>query len=747
MINTEHIFLIAKKELRSYFDNPTAYIVLVVFLLLWQFLFFRQAFLIGEASLRGLFDLLPWLSLLLIPAITMGSISQEKSEGTLEFLLTHPLRDLELLAGKFLGAMGFMAVTLLFVFPIAMSLSSFGNLDWGVVIGQYLASLLISAVLVALGVFVSSLLSNQISSLLVAAAACFFLVIAGTETVTAALPLQLAPVLERLSVLSHFDSMSRGVIDVRDVWYALSATAIFVSLAYVQLLKRRFGNRRSQYRRYQTAIALFIGIAILTNVVGARIPGRLDLTQDKLYTLTPESKRALADLKDVVNVTLYGSGQLPAQLQPTLRDTKDILRDYETAGKGNVTVAYKDPSGNPAVAQEAASQGVREVQFNVIGQEELQVKSGFLGVAVAYAGKNEVIPFLQDTSELEYQLTGYITKLTKTEKKKLVFLSGHGEKSRLGEYGALNSELEKQFEVEEVTINDTTPKFPDNTAAVVVAGPTQTVDDKTKTVLREYLAGGGSALFLIDTVTLSQQTMSGTPNSNSLADFVSEYGVEVQPNLVYDLRSHETVQIGGGGFLGYAIPYPFWPRVAVVDRSSPVTAKLESLVLPWASSLTLNDGKLNEKGLTATKLLATTRFGGVQKDTFAVSPEQQLPEENLGEQIMAVSVSPKDAKATQQMRLIVVGDSEFIADQFVEQSPEALAFGIGTLSWLGGEESLAGVRLKQKAERKLFFEHPTQIALVKYGNMSLALVVPLGLGLWRLSRRRNLQRLTYTSPL
>ena len=123
MISFKNIWTIAKKELRAYFDGPTAYVVLAVFLFLWEFLFFRDAFLVGDASLRNLFGVLPWLCIVLVPAITMATISQEKNEGTLEFLLTHPLRDLELILGKFVGATAFLGVALAFALPIAASLA------------------------------------------------------------------------------------------------------------------------------------------------------------------------------------------------------------------------------------------------------------------------------------------------------------------------------------------------------------------------------------------------------------------------------------------------------------------------------------------------------------------------------------------------------------------------------------------------------------------------------------------------
>lgn len=748
-VNLKNILAIAKKEIRTYFNSPTAYIVLAVFLLLWEFLFFQSVFLVGETSLRGLFNYLPWLFILFVPAITMGSVSQERNEGTLELLLTHPVKDLELLIGKFLGSLAFAAITLLAIFPIAFSLGSFGNLDWGVVFGQYLGSLFFAATLVALGVYVSSLFASQISALLVAAALSFFYIIAGFDFVTGSLPSFLVPIFERLSVLSHFESMSRGIIDLRDLWYFLSAIVVFISSAYLLLLKRRFGNRRSLYRSYQLGITIFIGIAVLTNIVGSRIPGRIDLTQDRLYTLTDATKKTLGDLNDVVNVTLFASNELPAQLQPVLRDTKDMLRDYQTFGKGNIVVSYKNTSGNQQVAQEASSLGVREVQFNVVGQDQFQVKTGFLGLAVSYAGKNEAIPFVQDTSDLEYQLTSFVKKLTTKDRKQIGFLTGHGEKSLFQDYRALNNELEKQFEVKDLTIDDKNLAVPENTAALVIAGPTQKIDEKTRAAIRTYVTKGGSAFFLIDPISVSPQALYSSPNQESFADFLKDYGVEIQQDMVYDLRSNESVRFGGGGgFMSYVLPYPFWARVMSLDQTSPITSKIESLVLPWASSLTLNDAKAKEQGFVTSKLLSTTRFGGKTAGSASIAPDQQLPQTNLGEQLVAVSLEAANTGASgKKGRIVVVTDSDFISDQFAQNAPENIAFGMGALSWLGQEESLAGIRIKQKAERKLLFENATQVGLVKYGNILLALLIPIGYGAFRLIRRRNLRRFNYSSNL
>ena len=738
MINTEKMLIVARKELKGYFDNPTAYIVLVVFLLLWEFLFFRNAFVIGEASLRGLFDLLPWLALLLVPALTMGSIAQEKNEGTLELLLTHPLRDLDILVGKFLATVGFVGLALLAVIPIAISFSLFGSLDWGVVLGQYLAGLLLVAVLASLGIFISSLLANQISVLLVAATTSFFLVIAGFEMVTVSLPLSVAEVFERLSVLSHFNSMARGVIDLRDVWYLLSATAVFLSLAYLQLLRRRFGNRKSLFRRYQMGTVLFVGIVVLTNIVGSRIPGRLDLTQGNLYTLTSETKQVLSDVPDVVNLTLYASDQLPAQLQPTLRDVKDTLRDYNTMGGGNVVVSILNPDNDSQVAQEAQSRGIQPVQFNVIGQQELQVRSGYLGVAVSYAGATENIPFIQDTSDLEYRLTSSIRQLTVTDKKKVMFLIGHGEKPQFS-VRAFSEELAKQFEVTDLMVEqDEEFVIGDDVDVVIVAGPSQEMEEQTRQELIRFVENGGGLMALVDGMAVNPQTGSVTPVQTNINKVLRVFGVTVNQNLVYDLRSNEVVSLGGGPF-GLSVAYPFWPRVLAGQDNMAITEGLESVVLPWPSSVTVDEEAAADKGFTVSTLLATTQFGGQKEGVVSVDPTKEVSGDNLAEQVVAVSVNGADNSG----RLVAVGDSDFVSGQFAQDLSENIALALASVSWLAGEESLSGIQLRQQGGRRLMFTNATQVGLVKYGNMALVFVVPLGLGFIRLSRRRNLREQKY----
>jgi len=382
----------------------------------------------------------------------------------------------------------------------------------------------------------------------------------------------------------------------------------------------------------------------------------------------------------------------------------------------------------------------------VLSREEFQVKSGYLGLTLSYGGQNEVIPFISDTSDLEYQLTSLVRKLTVTNKKKIAFLEGNGEKSPSFDYKVLSEELKKQFEIKEVVDDEKNPVSLKDYSAVVIAGPKQKISQKTRDEIKSYLASGGSALFLIDSISIEPQTLVGSVNSESFSDFLKDYGINIQQDIVYDLRSNETVRFGGG-LLTYLLPYPFWVKVVAADKDSPILSKIESLVLPWPSSISPDESKIKENGFDFKKLLTTSQFGGKVSDNFSVSPDRNLPNSNLGDQLVGIQLQSKEIKEGKKTNIIVISNSDFLTDQFVSNSSQNLAFGTSALSFLTQEESLSSISLKQKAVRSLYFQNDFEIVAVKYGNMALAVISITGMGIFRILRRRNLSATSYKASV
>jgi ABC-2 type transport system permease protein len=229
---------ITKRELRTYFNSPVAYIVVTVFMLLAGYLFFNTLFIEKQAEMRGYFGLAPMLFTFIIPAITMRLIAEEKGSGTLELLITMPVRDWEVVLGKFLAAMGLLTVLMLLTLVYAFTLASIGPVDKGPTFGGYLGLLLMGGAYVAIGVMASSFTRNQIVAFILAFAISFALYLFGR--IVQIVPEALQPVVSYLSMDGHFESISRGVIDSRDVLYYLSVMAVSLVIATVSLESRRW---------------------------------------------------------------------------------------------------------------------------------------------------------------------------------------------------------------------------------------------------------------------------------------------------------------------------------------------------------------------------------------------------------------------------------------------------------------------------------------------------------------------------
>ncbi len=236
----ENILIITKKEFKSYFISPIAYVFITVFLVISNFLFFQGFFLNNQADMRGYFSLLPWIFLFFVPAVTMRTWSEEKKGRTLELLLTWPISDLEVVIGKFLAAFAFLAVAVLASVTIPITIMTLGTPDMGPIIGGYVGALLMGAAYLAIGLWISSHTENQIIAFIVGVVVTFILFIMSNPFVLMAVPHWMAPVLSYIGLGNHFESIERGVIDSRDILYYLSIIGFFLFLNVQSLGSRKW---------------------------------------------------------------------------------------------------------------------------------------------------------------------------------------------------------------------------------------------------------------------------------------------------------------------------------------------------------------------------------------------------------------------------------------------------------------------------------------------------------------------------
>jgi ABC-2 type transport system permease protein len=238
------VAIILRRELASYFATPIAYVVLVIFLLMSNLFTFGlgQLFERSQADLAPFFNFLPWVYLFLIPAVSMRLWSEERKSGSIELLLTQPVTLWQAVLGKFFAAWVFIGIALALTFPVWITVNYLGNPDNGAIFAAYLGSLFISGGFLAVGSLMSSITRNQLIAFLLAGVLCLLFLLAGFPVVTDWLgswaPQWLVDGVTSLSFLTHFENITRGVLDLRDVlYYAL--VIIFFLLASTVMLEAR----------------------------------------------------------------------------------------------------------------------------------------------------------------------------------------------------------------------------------------------------------------------------------------------------------------------------------------------------------------------------------------------------------------------------------------------------------------------------------------------------------------------------
>jgi ABC-type uncharacterized transport system involved in gliding motility auxiliary subunit len=728
------IWTVARRELRALFDLPTGYILLVVFLAINGFLFFRQAFLSQTASLRPMLDLLPWEFLFFVPAVTMRSLAEDIRSGQIEVVLAQPLSELELLLGKYLGSVLFLWIALALTLAIPIGLAVGADLQWGTLLAQYVGAALLAAGLAGVGIWASSLSRSQITAFILAAGVMFLLVLLGLDPLIVGLPPLLGAAAARIGVLSHFESMGRGVIDLRDLIYFLSLAGIFLALAYGALLSRKLAPGTGTRSRLRLGVAMLASSLVVVNLLGSYIGGRLDLTPGHAYTLSPATREIARRLDDLVTVKVFASKELPTEVALMKRDLDDLLRDLRSAGNGRIRVVERDPADDPAAKREAQNLGIQPVQFNVIGQSELQVKEGYLALAIQHGSQTETIPLVQRTDDLEYRLASSIRQLTRAKKPVIGFVAQ--QRGPDVSFNEMQEQLRHSYELRNIDLADSTQPGPD-VVALVLAGTPDSLTAKQQDRLQAFFNRGGSALVLAPGMQMSDQMPTALPRPVAFNAVLKPFGVQVRSDMAYDLLANEVIPLPSD-FGRVLQVYPFFIR-AQSSRLSPVNQDVGSVVLTWASTI---DTTGAAKG-TITPLFVSSRAGGAFTAMTSVAPSQDFPQTDLKPRLLAAMVAPGDTTKGARGRLVVVGSFDFATDRFVRSAPENLAFTLNAVDWLAQDEALIAIRSKDRTPPRLMFQSAAEREGVKYGNLiGLPLLVAL-FGAARIIRRRRRTRETY----
>ena len=638
------MWAICKKEWTQYLSGLTGYLIIGFYLLVnGLFLFVLpnyNVFDFGYASLQVYFDFAPWFLLLLIPAITMRSFSEEYKQGTYELLVSLPIKQVQLVAAKFLGSFLIVVVAILptLLYAVALdSLSAVGGLDWGATIGAYWGLICLSAVYTAIGVFTSSITKNGLIALLFSIAISA-LMYKGFDWLSAISVFNngFDFYVQQLGLSSHYQNGNKGVITLRDLFYFISLVVLF-GIGAIEQIKGKIKN---------TLVLISI---IAVNYIVTLFPTQLDLTKDHRYTLSASSSEIIKSISAPVKIHLYLGGEIPTYYKKIAQSAVALLNQlqqmnpqniqwqlevpskmyadtalyqlYDSLSKMGVPIERVQDQGNASdkrVDQLLIPGALVEVQ----GQKPMAIdlRSGKKYFKPYNVVKDIPVEDLEASANaaealLEHKFVQAIYLLNRTTVPQISYLIGNGEPVDLS-VNDLGVSIKNQYHL---TVFDLKKGYPDarKIKTLLIVKPTQPFTDADKLKLDQYVMGGGNIIWAIDKLYAEYDSLQKTSGSYiafdrglGLDDLLFKYGVRINANLVQDLNCAKLPIVVGkqadGAPMIQRIPWPYYPFLNGNDNA-PISQNMDRVLSLFPSSI----DTLANKEIKKTILLSTdtnTRF-------------------------------------------------------------------------------------------------------------------------------------------
>jgi len=535
-------------------------------------------------------------------------------------------------------------------------------------------------------------------------------------------------------------------------------------------------NRLKNRSEIVVVIAAVIAVIALINYVSTRHFARIDLTENKQYTVSNATKRILRDLDDIVNIKVFFSKELPPETHNTVNTVRDLLNEYKSIAGGKLRVTWEDPAGNEEAQAAARSLGVPEVTLQTIKKDKAQSLRCYMGIGIMYADRKESIPVVQNLATLEYDLTQAIIRVKRTSPPKIGILKaqmadfipeqisarmGISEETTAKKYASLFTNLSHDYEVVTVDVSEGAPVNSEIRTLIIPGGTHFT--ERTLFEIDQYFMNGGNLIVLANPVGISfQQGPQASVQESKILELLEHYGIRVERNLIMDAScGHVQVPRNVGPFtINEMMPYPFFIRVVEngFNKDNPAVSSHAELILAWASSLT---HKIDENsGISAVSLVNSSNEAWAVSENFDIMPQQQyniprddklsvhtlashlsgdfksffdgkpIPPVREREQddeedsMSKINLVPKDkdravVPANTNGNLVVIGDANFVTAQNGTRS--SMIFMLNVVDWLSLDNNLISVRsrvLKDKTiNANVLEEGSKKPDIIRYTNI------------------------------
>lgn len=647
------------KELRSFLGSIIGYIFMAIFLVanslfLWVFSGETNVFEGGTADLRSFFVIAPLILCVLVPAITMRSFSEEQRTGTIELLFTKPISDFSIILSKYLAGVTLVVISILPTLIYLICIHVLGETliaDGGSVVDDaatttsYIGLALVGACFVAVGVFASTITSSQIVSFIISMFLCWFLFFGFDLLAVYSEFGSLDALLRNIGFMEHYQSIQKGVIDLRDVVFFFSVIAFFLILTTIRLGARK---RLAGARFFDIGSNVFqLRLVILGLLLGNYILGfsiiRWDLTADKRHSLSDNTIAMLQDeerMKDRIFFKIYLDGELPADFKKMRDAIQEKLDEFSIYAGDKIQYEFIDPNGdadedyNIEVQKMIYSEGVDFCDLKIRKSGKVEVKTIWPGALIDYKGttvdniqffnRNSIEPgpesralVDQVINNLEYNLISAIRRVTTTEKKTIAFLHGHGE---LSEWQTMDvrSNLKRYYYLDDLEINGDINALND-VDALVVAGPRKRFTEKDKFVIDQFIMRGGTTMWFIDPLEINRDSLFLTGQTYGIGrdlniekDMLFKYGVRLNSDVIID----ETC--GPMYVPGHPLEVVDWYFYPLLERKvHPISKNLDPIKSEYPASLQVVNE--NDPDVTKTVLLKSSANSRIFKSPARIN--------------------------------------------------------------------------------------------------------------------------------
>ncbi len=637
------------KEIRQFLNSLIAYIVIGVFLtgiglLMWVFPD-TSILNYGYADMETLFTLGPFVYMFLIPAITMRMLAEERKTGTIELLLTRPLSDFQIIFGKYLAAFTLVIFsllpTLIYFYSVYQLGNPAGNLDIPGITGSYIGLALLGGVFTAIGILATSLSENQIVAFIVAVFLCFVLY-SGLGSLSQMFSGNMAIYIEELGIAYHYDALSRGLVDSRNLVFFLSTITFMLILAWLRMGSRKMSLKSSSIKLMRNfAIALVLMLA--ANAISANYFFRLDLTEERRYSITDATKDLLKSLEEPMHVEVWIAGDLNAGFTRLQKSILETIEEFNVYSRFPITYALFDPT-------EGESQSVRNANYTALtdrGYEPTvifdnengnQVRKTIFPYAIIRNSQQGTSTLMlkgtrgasaeerlnQSIEGVEFELATGIKRMTNINRKSVGLVKGHGELDSLNLAG-FAAAIQEFYALTRLDLDR--PVSTEAFNVLLIVKPREAFSKIEKYNLDQYIMNGGKAIFMIDALSVNPSAASGDgtlalPIDLDLTDLLFRYGIRLNTNFVQDLNilgRYGVVADNSGTIVN--LPWLFYAGINSFS-DHPITRNLDAVYLRFFSTI----DTVKASGIRKTPLMFTSPLTKVIAPPVRVAFEDMVAE-------------------------------------------------------------------------------------------------------------------------